>query len=188
MAWIESHQSLLRHRKTNRACLILGISRYELIGHLHVMWWWALDNVPSSGDLGDLRDDEIAAAAEWEGDATAWVGALRDAGFLDVGPEGRRLHDWYDYAGRRFERRRQDRERPASTRRRRPFMRREWERLRRSIRPLILERDGARCRYCGRTDAPLHIDHITPIARGGSNELANLQVLCAPCNRAKGAR
>lgn len=33
-----------------------------------------------------------------------------------------------------------------------------------------------------------HIDHIIPIARGGANEVENLQWLCAPCNRSKGAR
>lgn len=112
MAWIESHQGLLRHRKTNRACLLLGIGRYELIGHLHTLWWWALDNVPADGDLGDLSDAEIAAGAEWESDPAAWVTALTTAGFIDVGPEGRRaLHDWYDYAGKLMDKRAADRDR-----------------------------------------------------------------------------
>ncbi len=33
----------------------------------------------------------------------------------------------------------------------------------------------------------LEIDHILPIARRGTNDPANLQVLCRPCNRKKWA-
>ena len=33
-----------------------------------------------------------------------------------------------------------------------------------------------------------HIDHIHPIAAGGTNAPDNLQLLCARCNSRKGAR
>lgn len=33
-----------------------------------------------------------------------------------------------------------------------------------------------------------HLDHITPLALGGSNDKRNLQFLCKPCNLRKGAR
>ena len=42
----------------------------------------------------------------------------------------------------------------------------------------------AYCAKCGATDN-LTIDHIVPRVRGGTNELANLQTLCAPCNQRK---
>ena len=31
-----------------------------------------------------------------------------------------------------------------------------------------------------------HLDHIVPLAEGGINDVANLQLLCAPCNNSKG--
>jgi 5-methylcytosine-specific restriction endonuclease McrA len=34
----------------------------------------------------------------------------------------------------------------------------------------------------------LTVDHIIPIARGGTHARTNLQVLCRACNSAKGAR
>lgn len=55
----------------------------------------------------------------------------------------------------------------------------------RRVRDLVFERDGRRCRHCGAED-DLAIDHIMPRAKGGTDELDNLQVLCRPCNSRKG--
>jgi 5-methylcytosine-specific restriction endonuclease McrA len=54
----------------------------------------------------------------------------------------------------------------------------------------ILEAQGHRCAYC-RTDlseVKKHVDHIMPLALGGSNGPENLQHLCQPCNQSKGAK
>jgi len=58
-----------------------------------------------------------------------------------------------------------------------------------SVRYQVLSRDRV-CQLCGATrdDDRLEVDHIIPRSRGGSNDPDNLQVLCAPCNRAKGNR
>lgn len=112
MAWIESHQSLSRHRKTIRTAGRLEVDRHKLIGHLHELWWWALDNVGIDGCLGDMDPFEVAMAAEWDGDAEAFVDALTEAGFIDKNSDGTlSLHDWYDYAGKLIEAREVERER-----------------------------------------------------------------------------
>ena len=65
------------------------------------------------------------------------------------------------------------------------------ERAKRSIpqdvKIAVSARDGGRCRQCGSTHQ-LHFDHVIPISRGGANTIANIQLLCGACNRAKGAK
>ena len=57
----------------------------------------------------------------------------------------------------------------------------------------LFERQCAKCAnpYCqvniGRDDAPFHLDHITPVSKGGKNVPTNLQLLCARCNLEKGS-
>lgn len=57
----------------------------------------------------------------------------------------------------------------------------------RKLRHEVFQRDGYRCRECGATnkESRLHVDHIKPVAKGGTNDLSNLQTLCEECNRAK---
>ncbi len=54
-----------------------------------------------------------------------------------------------------------------------------------SIREAIHERDNYRCSYCGTGEGPFEIDHIHPLSRGGGDELDNLCLACAACNRSK---
>jgi hypothetical protein len=55
------------------------------------------------------------------------------------------------------------------------------------LRFAILARDQFTCRYCGRKapDVELHVDHITPLSRGGSDEPDNLGAACSECNAGK---
>ncbi len=46
----------------------------------------------------------------------------------------------------------------------------------------IYQRDGYRCRICGRKTDDLEVDHIFPIAKGGKSTYDNLQTLCHSCN------
>lgn len=53
----------------------------------------------------------------------------------------------------------------------------------------ILEAQGCRCSYCHAdlNRVKKHLDHIVPLARGGSNDRSNIQWLCESCNLSKGA-
>ena len=53
----------------------------------------------------------------------------------------------------------------------------------------VLKRDDFTCRYCGRAapEVRLHVDHIVPASKGGSDELVNLVTACQDCNLGKAA-
>ncbi len=56
----------------------------------------------------------------------------------------------------------------------------------------VLERDGFRCRYCGRAGSTpgvvLHVDHVVPRVAGGATAEGNLRTACEECNLGKAAR
>ena len=49
----------------------------------------------------------------------------------------------------------------------------------------VYNRDGSRCRYCGETQRPFHVDHVIPKSKGGETNLSNLVIACARCNLVK---
>jgi hypothetical protein len=54
------------------------------------------------------------------------------------------------------------------------------------LRRAVFERDGGKCTECGST-FDLQYDHVIPVALGGATTADNLELLCADCNRSKGA-
>ena len=54
----------------------------------------------------------------------------------------------------------------------------------------VFKRDRFTCQYCGRMspDVILEVDHIKPVAEGGTNKMINLITSCRDCNRGKGKR
>lgn len=51
----------------------------------------------------------------------------------------------------------------------------------------VLRRDNHTCRYCGATapEATLTVDHVTPVALGGTDDPSNLVAACRDCNAGK---
>lgn len=56
----------------------------------------------------------------------------------------------------------------------------EWA----ATRAKVFALKGAQCVYCG--DDASHVDHQTPKARGGTDDLSNLVPCCMSCNISKG--
>lgn len=56
-----------------------------------------------------------------------------------------------------------------------------------TVRFEIFKRDKFTCQYCGKSapDVTLEIDHIVPVAKGGTNDIMNLITACRDCNRGK---
>jgi hypothetical protein len=61
------------------------------------------------------------------------------------------------------------------------------ETLSKKIRFEVFKRDKFTCQYCGAKapDVVLNVDHITPVAKGGTNEIMNLITSCFSCNNGK---
>lgn len=121
MAWIESHQTLARHPKTRKLARLLDIPVPQVLGHLHLLWWWATDYA-QDGDLTAFDNADIADGAMWEGDPDGFIKALAECGaggnvgFLELTDLGYMIHDWDEYAGKLIERRKVDAERKKSSR------------------------------------------------------------------------
>lgn len=181
MAWIESHQTLREHPKTKRAARLLRISRVQVIGHLHCLWWWALDYA-QDGNITAYSPDDIADAADWVGDPDEFLNALIKAGggerpgFIERNGDGLALHDWWEYAGKLVGRRISNAARQKN--------------FRDKTRRPIYERDGGCCRYCGRPISAdeFVVDHIIPARRGGPSTSDNFATACPSCNTRKNNR
>ena len=65
------------------------------------------------------------------------------------------------------------------------------DRLPAGLRYEVLKRDGNQCLACGaapEAGAELHVDHVVPVSKGGTDGTENLQTLCQDCNLGKGNR
>lgn len=123
--WFPVHIDLPGHVKTGRVARHLSIERAHVVGYLVTLWAWAMTNAPT-GDLSPFDHFEIAEAAGWKGDASAFVEALvacgkTEAGFLEKSRKGLRIHEVELYLEALLEKRKRredDKERKAKQRER----------------------------------------------------------------------
>ncbi len=53
----------------------------------------------------------------------------------------------------------------------------DWEERKKRV----IKRDGNLCKNCGK-ETSLHLHHIVPLSKGGSNKIENLELLCESCH------
>lgn len=91
----------------------------------------------------------------------------------------------YQERNRQEELQRAERE---AERKEREMRRSERNKMTPALRWRVLDRDGFKCRHCGKgadDGVKLHVDHVLPVALGGATQWENLQSLCAECNMGK---
>lgn len=106
MSWIESHTTMRNHKKLIELCNTLQITRAQAIGHLHMLWWWAIEH-REDGDLTGLFDKDIATACDWDKEPKVLIDALHGTEWLS----DYHIKDWDDYSFRLLDMRRANRER-----------------------------------------------------------------------------
>ena len=109
MAWIKSEQALASHPKVHLLAKDLGITVPQAVGHLHLLWWWALDYA-DDGNLTRYRDF-IPSASQWVGDEDLFITSLIKHNWIDEVEGKLVIHDWLDYTGALIETREKDAER-----------------------------------------------------------------------------
>jgi hypothetical protein len=100
-AWIKSHQTLATHHKTLTLADCLGVSVPTAIGHLHLLWWWCLDNA-RDGNINAIKALQIKTVVQWDGDPQTLVNGLLKAKFIEKRGRGGiclHIHNWEDYGG-----------------------------------------------------------------------------------------
>lgn len=110
MAWLQIDQTIRDHHKIIDAADELDTSAAHVTGCLVLLWLWAIDNAPD-GCLAGISDAAIVRAAQWDGEKSRFIEALKDVGLLDQTEDGLQIHDWQDRAGNLIDRRKADAER-----------------------------------------------------------------------------
>jgi hypothetical protein len=134
------------------------------------------------GALPSVADCAFALRVS-EDKAGSWLWDLNAAGLMDKTATGYAPHNW---ASRQFisdgskerVRRYRDKRRAAGL----PLLG-DYSRFRSEL----TARDGERCVYCEAT-TNLVVDHMVPIALGGTDAIDNLALACRPCNSGKAGR
>ncbi len=96
MAWIEFHDDVWEHHKTERFADALGLPLVYAVGHLTSLWTFVLRNAWRDANLEPWGDRGIERGARWVGEPGKFVTAARECGILD----GSVVHGWLERAGK----------------------------------------------------------------------------------------
>lgn len=113
MAWLEFHQELPRHPKTDVLMDELGISRPTAVGMLGMSWIWAME-FAIDGFIPEKRVGAAARGSGWDAAPAVFAAAMVAAGWWDPTDGGYLVHNWQKYIGKLIEKRQKDNERKKS--------------------------------------------------------------------------
>ncbi len=86
------------HTKMKRLCRRLDIPLWQGVGLLESIWHLTARETPR-GDIGKLRDEDVALGIDFRGNEAKLIEALVASGWLDRDPVERlAVHDWYEHA------------------------------------------------------------------------------------------
>lgn len=94
MAWIESHEDIGDHYKTQKLMRQLNVSCPTAVGLLHLIFHYTVKVSWEFGDLSMHSTKAIARACWWEGDPDLLWKAFHDSGYMESG----KIHEWEVYA------------------------------------------------------------------------------------------
>lgn len=95
MAWIESHEELGNHPKTQKLAQILECSVPTAVGYVHLLWHYTIQASWQFGDLTEQMPMAIARGCWYQGNPLDLINALKSSGFID---SDMKVHDWQEYA------------------------------------------------------------------------------------------
>ena len=100
--WIEFHDNVRTHPKTEKLAAILDIPVYAAGGLLAFLWAWAVDKAEKDGNISAFRVTHIARICRWDRSPEELLSALTESGFLDGSYDSETLciHNWNEYAGK----------------------------------------------------------------------------------------
>lgn len=191
MAWAPIDQQMRDGIEMIKLRRATGLPTATLLGHVSLLWLWALDNAID----GTLPSEPyiVADAMQWPGDPHDLMNMLIASGFvLATNAEGDELEIAHfaarmaQYTERVYDNLQKGRER---VQRYRARIREQGETVTgyTKHREAVYARDGHRCVYCLSTEN-LCLDHLVPIVRGGDHDITNLVTACKRHNSGKQGR
>ena len=101
--YIQSATELSDSWKVEAVAISLGVPYVQVLGHLHLLWWFTSNATLESQEAGDLSRFSSAMLErrmQWTGEAGALYDALITASWLDLHDGTLTVHDWADHSGR----------------------------------------------------------------------------------------
>jgi len=100
--YVQSGTDLSDSWKVDTVAVALDVPYVQVLGHLHLLWWFTANATHESQEFGDLSRftaSILERRMRWSGTAGALVAALVASGWLDDVDGALFVHDWADHSG-----------------------------------------------------------------------------------------